>query len=111
MIIAVWSLIAFTGMILYAAYELFFVAKWLLTGDYIYWSQKHSIEHLVYLLSYVLWNALLLCWVIWHQSLNVTLNLHFIGEQQTYTFISLAVSGLFLIRHIQNERNNKNNNH
>ena len=111
MIIAVWSLIAFTWMILYAIYELVLVAKWLSNGNYIYWSQKHSIEHLVYLLSYVLWNTLLLYWFLTHQSLNVTLNLHFIGEQQTYTFISLAVSWLFLIKHIQNERNNEVINH
>ena len=107
MIIAVWSLIAFTCMILYAVYELIFVVKWLLTGNYIYWNQKHSIEHLVYLLGYLLGNTLLLVWFITHQSLNVTLNLHFIEEQQTYTFISLAVSGFFLIKHIQDERNNK----
>lgn len=82
-------LLIISGLLL--AFEGFKVFQWLEKHNYVYWDEKHSIEHLAYLTAYT---VTLVMWVAnWYGVIP-----------QSYFYFALWVSGMFLHHHIRKER-------
>lgn len=77
-------------------YELIQVFIWLEKKDYVYWDEKHSIEHLAYLSCYIIALSL------WNLS-------YFWLVPLSYFLTSLWISWIFLWNHIKAERLGNNN--
>jgi hypothetical protein len=97
MIIGILSIWIFTWMIIYAFLEFVRVRRDIVNKKYIYWDKQHSIEHIVYIFTYIIWNLSLLFWILCHSCFLTNSSL-------SYTLIILSLTWYYLINHIWKER-------
>ncbi len=72
---------------------------------YIYNDKQHSVEHIVYSITYTIGNIMLLFWTFSHKWFEHWFYVHIIEWWLWYTLIVLWVSWLALLKHIKKERN------
>lgn len=107
---AIWviSVAVYCWLIIAFLHEAILLIMWFTKGKYIYWDRQHSIEHILYSLSYWIGNAMLVYWLFSHLWIEHGFEKHIVEERLWYVLIILSISWLSLLMHIRKERVSEN---